>query len=87
METSKTNIERDRDTFAKKLVCGSRQRLQKRHNQSEQSDQIWAMTTPNTNEEVENWLWRPSCFQNEPKNIPRQDILRLCTHVSVRRYQ
>ena len=24
----------------------------KRHNQSEQSDQIWAMTTPNTNEDI-----------------------------------
>ena len=24
----------------------------KRHNQSEQSDQIWAMNTPNTNEDI-----------------------------------
>ena len=24
----------------------------KKHNQSEQSNQIWAMTTPNTNEDI-----------------------------------
>ena len=36
----------------KKNVCGSWQLLQKKHNQWEQSNQIWAMTTPNTNEHI-----------------------------------
>ena len=36
-------MEQDRDTFAKNGYAGH-------GNQSEQSDQIWAMTTPNTNE-------------------------------------
>ena len=36
----------------KTRVCGSWQRLQKKHNQSEQSNEIWAMTTPNVNEDI-----------------------------------
>ena len=38
-------MEQDRDTFAKNGYAGH-------GNQSEQSDQIWAITTPNTNEDI-----------------------------------
>ena len=40
------------DTLLQKNLCAQRVRLQQRHNQSEQSDQNWAMTTPNTNEAI-----------------------------------
>ena len=38
--------------FCQKRVCGSQRWLQKKQNQSEQSDQIWAMTTLNANEDI-----------------------------------
>ena len=41
-----------RDTFAKKKTMRVTATAAKRHNQSEQNDQIWAMTTLNTNEDI-----------------------------------
>ena len=41
-----------RDTFAKRKTMRVTATAPKRHNQSEQSNQIWVMTTPNTNEDI-----------------------------------